>query len=33
MREDFLAAAEAPGQTLTPLLQAARGGIKRKKLK
>jgi formate dehydrogenase subunit delta len=33
MREDFLAAAEAPGQTLTPLLQAARSGIKRKKLK
>ncbi|MDI9849375.1 formate dehydrogenase subunit delta [Rhodoblastus sp. 17X3] len=33
MREDFLAAADAPGQTLTPLLQAARGGIKRKKIK
>jgi formate dehydrogenase subunit delta len=33
MREDFLAAADAPGQALTPLLQAARGGIKRKKIK
>ncbi|WP_298426445.1 formate dehydrogenase subunit delta [Rhodoblastus sp.] len=31
MREEFLAAADEPGQTLPPLLQAARTRIKRKK--
>lgn len=33
MREEFLAAANEPGRVLTPLLQAAKDGIKRKKMK
>jgi formate dehydrogenase subunit delta len=32
MREDFLAAASEPGISLPPLVEAARGGIKRKKI-
>jgi formate dehydrogenase subunit delta len=33
MREDFLAAANEPGQRLAPQLLAARDSIKRKKIK
>jgi formate dehydrogenase subunit delta len=33
MREEFLAAAEEPGQVLPPFLLAAKAAIKRKKIK
>jgi formate dehydrogenase subunit delta len=32
MREEFLVAADEPGTVLPPLVQAARGAVKRKKI-